>query len=190
MGMQSLKNYYDNLFFIFVICPCCGNATPLSACNIRVRGEPPTFGRLDPILRLQEKKDSLNEDIEGQEDYLSDLLQECADLSQEISCRKTKEKIREQGRREAARNIKKVDPIFTPRRIDPQDVTLLFTPIDFVVFKGITANKLTERILFLTRQADSAAQEKTILSIDKTIRKGAVKFVEVRISDTGTISYE
>jgi len=190
MSTHGLKNYYDNLFFIFAICPCCGKATPLSACNLRVRGEPVTFGRLDPILRLQEKTDSLNEEIEGQEDYLSELLQECADLSQELSCPKIKEKIREQGRREAARNIKRVDPIFTPRRIDPQDVTLLFTPIDFVVFKGITAKKKVERILFLTRQAQSAVQEKTILSIDKTIKKGAVRFVEVRVSDTGTISYE
>jgi predicted Holliday junction resolvase-like endonuclease len=47
-----------------------------------------------------------------------------------------KEQSREKGRKLANKMIKKVDKVFVPQKLNPDDAKVIFHPVDFVVFNG------------------------------------------------------
>ena len=98
-------------------------------------------------------------------------------------------KVRHEGRRQAIAKIKKVDKIFFRRKIDPRDIRLLFSPIDFVCFNGMTENKQVDGVTFLTRHPVDRIQEKVVKSIATAIQAGNIEFVLARIEDTGEVEY-
>ena len=53
-------------------------------------------------------------------------------------------------------SCQKIDPVFTPRRLNPDDAKVLFHPIDFVVFDGMKNADQVKRIVLLDRESSSA----------------------------------
>jgi predicted Holliday junction resolvase-like endonuclease len=62
-------------------------------------------------------------------DMLEAKIQEDLDFYKEVA--------REKGRKEANKKMKKVDKIFTPQKLNPDDAKVVFHPVDFVVFNGM-----------------------------------------------------
>jgi predicted Holliday junction resolvase-like endonuclease len=66
-------------------------------------------------------------------------------------------------------------------------VKLLFHPIDYVAFRGLTDGRCTA-VEFLDREPDSARHEKLQRSIDTALRSGNVEWVTMRIADDGKVT--
>jgi len=189
MNSPNYTDFFRDLYQIFVICPCCDEITPLAACRLWVPGSSPGIPRMDAILRLQQARDRSQETLERGEEKLNDLLAKCDDLREQSNNKQVRERIKVEGRKAADRRIRKIDPIFSPRGLDPQDVRLLFTPVDFLVFDGLTDTKSVKKILFLTRVPKDQLQENAVASIQASIQKGNVEFIEARIDEKGGVEY-
>jgi len=189
MNSRNYTDFFRDLYQIFVICPCCDEITPLAACRLWVPGSSPRISRIDAILRLQQARDRSQEKLEGGEEKLNDLLARCDDLREQSKNKLVREKIKVEGRKAADRRIRKIDPVFSPRGLDPQDVRLLCTPVDFLVFDGLTDTKSVKKILFLTRVPKDQLQENAVASIQASIQKGNVEFIEARIDEKGVVEY-
>ena len=155
---------------IFGICPHSGELFRLSDCKIYRKTKPVNdwmdkldveTARLDKVeARIEEKKSEMQE------------------------------KAREKGRQEANKHIKKVDRIFTPRKINPDDAKVLFHPIDYVVFNGMKNAGEMKNILLLDRKCCSAEHRRLQGSIEKTISKGNYEWVTLRVEESGEIKEE
>lgn len=191
MEAVAVIAFYRDLHFIFAICPCCGNIINLSEVNIKVRTKAVFFPKYKSLIELQDKiqresdrTESINGRYQDRRDALDFKLEEFQDVEPLII-----KKVRHEGRWQAIAKIKEVDKIFIRRKIDPRDVRLLFSPIDFVCFNGMTENKQVDGVTFLTRHPDNRIQEKVVKSIAALIQAGNVEFVLARIKDTGKVEY-
>jgi predicted Holliday junction resolvase-like endonuclease len=86
--------------------------------------------------------------------------------------------------------IKKIDKIFTRKSIDPRDIRLVCSPVNFISFNGMTHEKDIESIEFINHRPRATFEEKTLESIERVVRKGNVDFVLVRVSDRGAVSHD
>ena len=104
---------------IFGICPNpdCGQLFRLSDCKIYTRRKP-VMDWMDEIDRELESLDRKEEKIQ----------EEKSELQARAASR---------GRLSAQRQMRKIDRVFTPKKLDPDDAKVLFHPIDFVVFNGM-----------------------------------------------------
>lgn len=100
---------------------------------------------------------------------------------------KLREKAREHGRRIATAMARRVDRVFTPRRLNPDDVRAVLDPIDFIAFKGMSANSI-KGICLLDRM--SKANRTVQRSIEKCVEQEKYEWLTLRISDAGEISTE
>jgi len=104
------------------------------------------------------------------------------------------EEIREKGRKEGRRiaylAIQKVDQIFTPRMLNPDDSKVLFHPIDFVVFNGMKNSESMENIVLLDRKTESPEHRRLQESIERVIEKRSYEWLTLRIDEDGSISEE
>ena len=98
-----------------------------------------------------------------------------------------REKARETGRKQADKLIKKVDPVFAPLKLNPDDAKVVFHPIDFLVFNGMKAKELKNLIILDSRNKPSdlkSIQE----SVANVIAKGNYEWLTVNVSINGSIS--
>ena len=98
-------------------------------------------------------------------------------------------KSREAGNKSAKRMLKKIDPVFSGRGIDPQDVKVIFDPIEYVVFDGMH-KKAIKKIELLGRKPKNKKEENIEKSINKAIEKGDYNFKVLRIDKDGNIELE
>ena len=77
---------------------------------------------------------------------------------------------RKEGEKLAVRAARKVDTIFTPRKLNPDDCKVIFHPVDYVVFNGDKANSI-ENLIFLDRKIKSPKNRRLQNSIRKTVEK-------------------
>ena len=98
-------------------------------------------------------------------------------------------KYKVEGRRQALAQIKKIDKVFTKRNIDPRDIRLIFDPIEFVVFKGVTDGEDVSAISFVSKSPQSKRQEKIIESLYKSVKNGDYEFTLIRINENGSVDY-
>jgi predicted Holliday junction resolvase-like endonuclease len=94
------------------------------------------------------------------------------------------------GQRQATRKLKAIAPFFSARGVDPQDVKVLFDPIDYIVFRGLNADAGVKALELVDRAPDSARREKVRESLRKVIAKGAVEWATYRIDPEGRIERE
>jgi predicted Holliday junction resolvase-like endonuclease len=104
---------------IFGICPHSGEILRLSDCKV--------------FLRTQPKRDWKDE-LDHESDRL-DRIEERLDEKEE----QLRETARKKGRTQALHTIKRLDPVFTPRNLNPDDAKVLFHPVDYIVFDGMKA---------------------------------------------------
>jgi predicted Holliday junction resolvase-like endonuclease len=154
---------------IFGVCPHSGQFFRLSDCKI-YRKTKPTHDWMDKLESEDARLDGIEERIE--------------DKKEEI-----KAKAQKKGREEANRHVKKIDRVFTPRKINPDDAKVLFHPIDYVVFNGMKNNEM-KNLLLLDRQTKSADHRRLQNSIEKTIERGNFEWVTLRVEDNGEIKEE
>ncbi len=86
-------------------------------------------------------------------------------------------------------DCKKIDPIFTPRKLNPDDAKVIFHPIDYIVFNGMKENSL-KNIVLLDREAKISEHRKIQRSIEKVIGTGNYEWQTLRVMDDGKIREE
>lgn len=152
---------------IFGVCPCCGELFRLSDCKV--------YRKEAPITDWKEKLEKQNIALDRLEEKLDEKMEAL------------REKARENGRKQADKLIKKVDPVFAPLKLNPDDAKVVFHPIDFLVFNGMKAKALKNLVLL-----DSANKPKQLLSAQESIinqvEKGNYEWLTMNVELDGKIS--
>src|SRR5712692_8690767 len=102
---------------IFGICPRSSQFFRLSDCKVYLKTKP--------------RKDWMDE-IDA-EVFRLDMIEERLEEKEES----LREKARSKGRRMAQLAIRRIDSVFTPRHLNPDDAKVIFHPVDYVVFNGM-----------------------------------------------------
>ncbi len=157
---------------IFGVCPHagCGEIFRLSDCHIYLRKRP-VSDWLDALDLMDAELASLEEKLQEKEAAM-------------------REKAREKGRRFAQKAVRRIDPIFTPRRLNPDDAKVIFHPIDYVVFNGMKKSAQMKNIILLDREGVTAEQRRLQRSIQKTVEKGRFGWQTLRVTNDGTVITE
>lgn len=159
---------------IFGICPKSGEIFRLSNCRLYLKDKPaPDW--LDQI-EIQERRLNLAEER----------------LVERES--KLRSKAREIGRKLANRVIKKIDSVFKPLRLNPDDSKVIFHPIDYIVFNGMNSSiegmkvqGSVKNITFLDRKPQRQ-QTQIQKSIEQVVEKGKYEWQTLRVQDDGKIT--
>src|SRR5579862_8349587 len=96
---QELIEFYRIQRSIFGICPKSGNVFRLSDCKVFLSGKPKRDWK-DEIDRESAGLDDVEERLDRQEEQL-------------------REAARKKGRAQALKAVKTIDPVFTPRKLNP-----------------------------------------------------------------------
>jgi predicted Holliday junction resolvase-like endonuclease len=154
---------------IFGICPKCMDFFRLSDCKI--------FSKKRPVPDWMDA-------IEKETERLAEFEQRISEMEEEL-----REKARAKGRKLALNVVKKIDPIFVPRKLSPDDAKVIFHPIDYVVFNGMKTASI-ENIIFMDRQTSDKSHKKTQKSIERTIDEERYCWQTIRVCDDGKICVE
>ena len=153
---------------IFGVCPHTGNVFRLSDCQLYVKSKPaPDW--LQKIEVSQARIDHASAKLDDREDGI-------------------REKARIAGRKEADQVIKKIDKIFHPLKLNPDESKVIFHPVDFIIFNGMKSNQL-KNLIFLDK-AKGSHDKRLQQSIKKVVEKGNYEWVTLRVADNGTIKEE
>ncbi len=157
---------------IFGTCPSagCGAIFRLSDCRVYLRKKPASDW-MDDLNRMDARLASLEEKLQEKEAAM-------------------REKAREKGRSLAQKAVRRIDPIFTPRRLNPDDAKVIFHPIDYVVFNGMKESERMKNVILLDREGATADQRRLQKSIEKTVEKGRLAWQTLRVGSDGTITSE
>ena len=153
---------------IFGFCPCCGSPFRLSDAALFHKSPPPRT----PWDALDEEREKLSR----AEDRLID---------QTVRLR---EKAQQAGRLETERRLQSFTKFFRKHRITIGDLRLLFHPVDYVAFRGISTGEACRAVEFIDREPTSTAHEILQRSIEQSIRGGNVSWITMRIEDDGRVS--
>lgn len=155
---------------IFGICPNSGRFFRLSDCKIYLKGRP-AADWMDKLEAEEQKLDRYKEKTDDMEDELRQVA-------------------REKGQRQAASKIRKIDPLFRPRRLDPDDAKVIFHPVDYLVFKGMKNGGAISKLVFLDRETKSKEHRRLQDSIEKVIAKERYDWVTLRVGEDGSVVEE
>jgi predicted Holliday junction resolvase-like endonuclease len=157
---------------IFGVCPHpdCGVIFRLSDCHIYLKKKPPRDW-MDALDRMDARLASLEEKLQEKEGEM-------------------REEAREKGRRLAQKVIRRIDPIFTPRSLNPDDAKVIFHPIDYVVFNGMKDGGPMKNIILLDREGTTADQRRLQRSIERTVSKRRFEWQTLRVQEDGTVITE
>jgi predicted Holliday junction resolvase-like endonuclease len=172
--MNVLVQTIDGIQEVLAICPCCGEIFRLVEGRFTFpKTRPKTCEYLDLIAfegRVSDEEDRLCSAEERFDEKLRAQRQQCVDV----------------GRRQAKKKLRKIDPTFSGRDIDPQDVKVIFDPVEYLIFHGLNSEDGLEFVEFVSRSPDSRMGEAIVKSIDKTIRTGNVEFETLHMRDDGS----
>jgi len=157
---------------IFGTCPSadCGELFRLSDCRVYLRKKPASDW-MDALDRMDARLASLEEKLQEKE----------ADM---------REMARKKGRSLALKAVRRIDPIFTPRRLNPDDAKVIFHPIDYVVFNGMKEGGRIKNVILLDHVGTTADQRRLHRSIQRTVEKGRLEWQTLRVGDDGTVTTE
>ena len=152
---------------IFGVCPGCGELMRLSDCKV--------YRKDSPVSDWKEKLEKQHSALDRFEEKLGEKMEAM------------REKARETGRKQADKLIKKVDPVFAPLKLNPDDAKVVFHPIDYLVFNGMKAKDLKNLIVL-----DSKEKPKDLLpvqeSVMNTIAKGNYDWLTMNVEIDGKIT--
>jgi predicted Holliday junction resolvase-like endonuclease len=188
-----LLAYFKDLLYIFGICPCCGEIFKLNESVIRINKRQMELPKFSGLLTAQERIDSSETENLNLEDRYHDLFESVSKKEDKFKAseKESKKKYHREGRRYAINRIKKIVKVFTRLNIDPRDIRLVWSPIEFISFNGMADEykKEIDSIDFINHRPKSTFEEKTLISIDRVIKKGNIDFVLIRVSDKGNVTY-
>lgn len=184
--------FYKEQHFIFGICPCCAEIFQLSEATLFIPGKQITLPELRAIHAEENKVDQAEQKLESLSEKWESLNDkyEVEKSLYDIEEPEIIRKVKITGRRKANNLINKFDSTFTKKKIDLHDINLVFYPIEYIVFPGMTAKKDFSNIYLYSKKPRSRNDEKLINSIEGTLKKGNIEFTVIRIDDKGKISYE
>lgn len=192
MDYQIYVDILKEQVHIFGLCPCCGDIFNLSDVIISTGTKKAIISETKSIIELQNK----NYNLEDKYSFLSEKLEDnhynIMDLKEEARDTTTIEIVKKkiEGRKEAIKKTKSFFPLFAKKNIDPRDLKLIFSPIEFVVFNGMAEKKKLKNIVLLGKKPDNKEQEKIVKTIVNCIEKGNLDFKVIRFSESGNIEYE
>ena len=138
---------------IFGVCPDCNELFRLSDAKVFLRRQPaPDW--MEKLLIRQDKLQAAEDRLDEREGALRD-------------------KARLKGRRLAMRSVRKIDAVFTPRKLNPDDAKVIFHPIDYVVFNGMKGSGSIKSIVLLDREARSSEHKQIQKSIERCVTKAS-----------------
>jgi predicted Holliday junction resolvase-like endonuclease len=83
--------------------------------------------------------------------------------------------------------LRKIDPIFGGSGYDPQDVKVVFNPVAYVVFDGMSQGKVT-KVQLLATPPQNRISEQVQSSIEQTVSRGNLEFRTLRVDNRGRVS--
>jgi len=170
---KEIISFFTSLRNIFGVCYSCDTIFRLSDCKLYQKKNQNLDWKEkidNEILRLEMLEEKLNEKIE---------------LAKIIA--------REEGRKEADKQIKKIDHIFSPNKLNPNDAKVIFHPVDFLVFNGMNDNSGDANIknLILLDKNGKNGDNLTIQnSIQNTIEEKKYEWLTLRVEENGKIIEE
>lgn len=172
--MNVLIQTIDSIQEVLAICPCCGKIFRLVEGKfIFLQTRPKTCEYIE-LVALENK-------LAAEDDHLAS-----AEKRFDQRLKEQKEQLTEQGRRIAKRKLKKIDPTFSAKDIDPQDVKVIFNPVEYIIFHGLNSREGVDLVEFVSRSPDSKTQEVIVKSIERTVRNGDVEFETLHMKDDGS----
>lgn len=163
---EELVWFYRVQRNIFGICPKSGDIFRLSDCKVFLKSKP----KRDWKDKLDHESDRLD-GIEEKLDEFENKLREAA---------------RKKGRQQAAMLVRSIDPVFTPRKLNPDDAKVLFHPVDYIVFNGMKADSL-KNLLLLDRTPASGERKALQRSVENVVNKGDYEWVTISVNEDGTV---
>jgi predicted Holliday junction resolvase-like endonuclease len=167
MSAEFLK-MFELQQHIYGVCPHSGKVFRLSECQLFL-GKAPKPDWFD-LLRKEEQALVTKEEK---------LIANKAEIQEEA---------RIEGRALAARSVKKIDPVFTPRKLNPDDAKVLFHPVDYVVFNGMKEGEGVSEIMLLDRRSRNQQHRHLQKSIEKAITKQRFDWQTLRVENSGAIT--
>ena len=170
---KEIINFYSSLRQIFGVCPSCEEIFRLSDCKIFQKSKTDA-----------DWKESLDKEItllENMEEKLLEKIEEAKILA------------RESGRKEADRLIKKIDTIFSPNKLNPNDAKVVFHPVDFLVFNGMNSTKgdsVVKNLVFLDKDGKKGENAIVQKSIQKAVDSENYEWLTLRVEENGKIIEE
>lgn len=167
---SDLIKFFNLQRQIFGICPNCNDFFRLSDCNIFLKKKPiPDW--MDEINLKEERITELEEKLEEKKEELQ-------------------EKSREKGRKLAQKAVKKIDPVFTPRKLNPDDAKVIFHPIDYIVFNGMKIPGSIKNIVLLDREVKDSNHRAIQRSIERIVERENYEWQTLRVKEDGKIKVE
>lgn len=167
---DSMIKFFDLQRHIFGTCPKCNNFFRLSDSKIFLKKKP-VLDWMDEIELEGQKLDTREQEI----------LEKKKELQKEAS---------EKGRRLAQQSVRKIDSVFTPRKLDPDDAKVILNPIDYVVFNGMNTAESIKNIVLLDRQTKPPQHRKIQKSIERVIEREKYEWQTLRVGKDGRIGVE
>lgn len=151
---------------ILGICPCCGELFRLTDARPYLRSKP-AIPALDKIEEDEQR-------LVHAEQHLDEVEDELWKRAKAV------------GERAAKKQLKQIDLTFSGCGIDPQDVKVLFDPVEYIVFDGMNNGRI-RRVVLMARAPTNRYEEKLTRSIDRTVTKGNIEFKTLRILSDGKL---
>lgn len=172
--MNILAQTIDGIQEVLAICPCCGAIFRLVEGKFIFPQKSPKPCEYLGLVALERKVSDEDDRITSAEERFEKKLEQ------------QRQKLTEQGRKQAKKKLMKIDPTFSAKDIDPQDVKVIFDPVEYLIFHGLHAGDGVDCVEFVSRTPDSKTQEAFIKSIDNIIRDGNVEFETLKMKDDGS----
>jgi predicted Holliday junction resolvase-like endonuclease len=164
---RALTAFFDEVAKLAGICPSCGHVFRLSdARPFKLVPRQPTV--LDQIDAQQARIDAA-----------LDKLQQ-AELALRAAARKA-------GLAGAKHQLRQIDAVFSRAKLDPHDVKVLFDPVEYIVFDGMSHGKL-RRVLLLAADPTTSNRRVAQDTIANAVASGGVSFKTLRILKDGGCS--
>ncbi|MDR3611399.1 MAG: Holliday junction resolvase-like protein [Ignavibacteriaceae bacterium] len=167
---NDILKYFKIQRQIFGICPHSEQFFRLSECKLFFKDRP----KNDWMDEINDQSNKL--------DLLEDKISELEEKLREIA--------RAKGRILANKLVRKIDPLFIPRKLNPDDAKVIFHPVDFVVFNGMKTGPSIKNILFLDRECKNKDQKGLQKSIEKVVEKENYEWITLRVQEDGVIREE
>lgn len=168
MISKDIIEYFDLQRQIFGTCPNSGRIFRLSDCRIYTKK--PEHDWLQKIENKQHQIDLIEERLDKREKKLRGAAHEA-------------------GRKEAGKIVRKIDKVFHPLKLNPDDAKVIFHPIDYIIFNGMKTGKL-KNVLLLDKKNRSGLDRQLQKSIEMAVKKERYKWITLRVSDSGAVTEE
>lgn len=170
---NEIINFYSSLRQIFGVCNSCDEIFRISDCKI--------FQKSKTQLDWKESLDKEITRLDNLEEKLLEKIEEAKIIA------------RVSGRKEADKLIKKIDKIFSPNKLNPNDAKVVFHPVDFLVFNGMNSNKgesTIKNLVFLDKDGKRGEYASIQMSIQKAVDAENYEWLTLRVEENGNIVEE